>query len=140
MDQIDTTSTNEIHPPKATLKVNISTEKGFEFEGTLTVGRHVVEINFFDQKAYENFLGHDIHLVQLEDSSNFEKVVKWMNWASPNGLTTPAPAKFIGGTNEMDAGSTAYFTVDLTEGEYAWISEIPDPESHNMLKRFTIEN
>ena len=71
---------------------------------------------------------------------NFKKVVKWLNWASPNGLETPAPAQFLGGANEMGTGSKAYFTVNLTEGKYVWISEIPDPESHNMLKRFTIEN
>jgi hypothetical protein len=135
-----TTDKSEIEQPKATLKVNISAEKGFEFEGTPTLGKNVVEVNFVNQKAYENFLGHDIHLVKLNDSTNFEKVANWMNWASPEGLETPAPAQFLGGANEMPAGSKAYFSVNLVEGKYAWISEIPDPESHNMFKRFTIEN
>lgn len=135
---IVTNDKSKIEIPNATLKVNISTEKGFEFEGTPSIGKHIVEVNFINQKAYENFLGHDIHLVKLNDSTNFEKVIEWVNWASPNGLETPAPAHFLGGANEMDAGSKAYFTVNLTKGTYAWIAEIPDPESHNMLKKFTI--
>lgn len=136
---IVTTDTTIIKPPKANIKVNISTEKGYEFEGTPSLGKNIVEVNFISQKTYGNFLGHDIHLVELTDSTDFEKVIKWMNWASPNGLETPAPAKFLGGANEMVAGSTAYFSVNLTKGKYAWISEIPQPRSHNMLKEFTIE-
>ena len=29
----------------------------------------------------------------------------WMDWRSPTGLQTPAPAEFLGGLNEMPAGS-----------------------------------
>jgi hypothetical protein len=137
---IVTSEKSEIELPKTTLKVNISAEKGFEFEGIPSFGKNVIEVNFVNQKAYENFLGHDIHLVKLNDATNLEQVAQWMNWASPEGLETPAPTQFLGGVNEMVAGSKAYFTVNLVEGKYAWISEIPDPESHNMLKRFTISN
>lgn len=137
---IVTKAKSEINPPEATLKVNISTEKGYEFEGKPSVGLHIIEVNFIDQKAYDNFLGHDIHLVKLNDSTNLEEVIKWMNWASPNGLETPAPAEFLGGANEMNSGSKAYFTVDFDAGRYAWISEIPNPTILNMLKEFTIED
>lgn len=38
----------------------------------------------------------------------------------------------------MPAGSTAYLTVHLTPGHYAWIAEVPDPAAKGMLKTFTV--
>jgi hypothetical protein len=61
-----------------------------------------------------------------------------MDWSAPGGLQTPAPAEFLGGLNEMPAGSTGYFTVDLEPGEYAWISEVPDASAKGMLKEFEV--
>ncbi len=45
---------------------------------------------------------------------------------------------FLGGTNEMPAGTTSYFTVVLEPGNYAWVSEVPGSAEKGMLKPFTV--
>lgn len=61
-----------------------------------------------------------------------------MSWVNPDGLQTPAPLPFVGGTNEAPAGSTVYFTMLLQPGEYAWIAEVPNAAAEGMLKTFTV--
>ncbi|GMQ81782.1 MAG: hypothetical protein BMS9Abin05_1218 [Rhodothermia bacterium] len=62
-----------------------------------------------------------------------------MNWGQPLGSQTPSTVEFLVGTHEMPAGSTAYFTVILEPGRYAWISEVPSPDTKGMLKTVTVE-
>ena len=52
------------------------------------------------------------------------------------GLLEPAPAVFVGGTQEMPLGHTACFTVELEPGRYAWISE--STAGLRMAKEFTV--
>ena len=63
-----------------------------------------------------------------------------MNWADPKGLITPSPEgfTFLGGVNDMPAGNTGYFEVNLKPGNYAFISEVPNALSKNMLKTFVV--
>ena len=53
------------------------------------------------------------------------------------GLGEPAPATFVGGVHEMPAGYTAFFTVDLEPGRYAWIAE--SGAARGMVEEFTVE-
>lgn len=99
---------------------------------------HTIAVHFKDQAVHENFLGHDVNLVKLEENTDLEALARWINWADPKGLETPAPATFLGGSQQMNAGNTAYFTVNLKPGRYAWIAEVPDPASKGMLKTFTV--
>lgn len=93
-----------------------------------------------DQKKHENFIWHDLNLVKLEDYASEEALEKWMNWANPKGLISPTPSglTFLGGVNDMPAGSTGYFEVDLKPGNYAFISEVPNAKSKNLLIPFTV--
>jgi len=43
---------------------------------------------------------------------------------------------FLGGTQTLAAGRTAYFTVELEAGNYAWISEVP--VENEMWKTFEV--
>jgi len=61
-----------------------------------------------------------------------------MDWTQPGGLQTPAPAVFLGGLQEMPAGSTGYLTVTLEPGRYAWIAEIPGTDANGFLKEFSV--
>lgn len=63
-----------------------------------------------------------------------------MNWADPKGLISPQPKGiiFLGGVNDMPAGSTGYFTADLSPGKYAFISEVPNALSKGLLKTFEV--
>jgi hypothetical protein len=98
----------------------------------------VVQVVFEDQKTHENFAGHDLHLVRLEQGTDLATLSAWMDWTQPGGLETPAPALFLGGSNEMPAGQTAYLNISLDPGRYAWISEVPDPMGKGMLLTFEV--
>ncbi len=124
--------------PDADIRITLSGERDIEVVGDTTPGEHVAQVVFEDHKIYENFAGHDVHLVRLEDDTDLSQLATWMDWRQPSGLETPAPALFLGGTNEMPAGQTAYFNISLEPGRYAWIAEVPDPEGKGMLQVFTV--
>ena len=79
-----------------------------------------------------------VHLVRVSDDLDLGELERWMDWSQPMGLQTPAPAQFLGGTNEMPAGTTSFFTVTLEPGNYAWISEVPNSSEKGMLKLFSV--
>jgi len=124
--------------PSATLTITLSGDRGIEVEGDTTPGEHTVAVHYEDQKVHENFLGHDVHLVRLEDDTDIEELAIWMDWSQPTGLETPAPAEFLGGSHEMPAGGKAYFTAPLEPGRYAWIAEVNSPAEKGMLKIFVV--
>ena len=125
--------------PTPTLEMTLSSTRGIEINEDVAPGRHTVAVHFDDQTPHEHFLGHDVHLVRLKDDTVVDDLATWMDWTQPGGLESPAPATFLGGTHEMPAGETAYFTVELTPGQYAWIAEVPKPAEKGMLKTFTVE-
>jgi hypothetical protein len=124
--------------PSATVRITLSSERGIEVEGDLVAGEHTFAVHFEDQRIHEHFVGHDVHLVRLTDDTDLDELATWMDWTQPMGLETPAPAEFLGGTNEMPAGKTGYFTVILEPGRYGWVAEVPSPDEKGMLKTFTI--
>lgn len=128
-----------VEPPATHLTLTLSSERGIEISGAPRAGSQTVAVTFEDQKVYENFVGHDVHLVRLQDDADLDELAGWMDWRSPTGLETPAPALFLGGVNEMPAGATAYLTVDLDPGRYAWIAEVPDAPGKGLLSVFTVE-
>jgi len=137
--QFTVTADNSGAPePKPTLEVTLSSTRGIEVTGTPVAGTNVVAVHYEDQKAYGNFVGHDLHLVALADDTNLDSLVSWMDWTRPRGLQTPSPAEFVGGLEEMPAGQTGYLTVTLDPGRYAWISEVPQADKKGMLRVFTI--
>jgi len=119
-------------PPKADIEMTL-TNYEITTEGELTSGMHTVRVRFVD--TGEGMLGHDVHLVRLTDGMSVDDVVPWMDWM--DAFMAPAPAKFLGGAEQMPAGSTAYFTVTLEPGSYAWISEEFAPQG--MVKEFVVE-
>jgi hypothetical protein len=134
----DTASDNQ--PPVANVAVIISGNDGISFPSKIIKGKNTFSVFFKDQMVHENFVGHDVNLVKLEDGHSLEELEKWMNWADPNGLISPQPKGiiFLGGVNEMPAGGTGYFTTDLTPGQYAFISEVPNTLSKGLLKTFEV--
>ena len=51
---------------------------------------------------------------------------------APSGIT------FLGGVNDLPAGQKGYFTAHLDVGNYAFVSEVPNASSKNMLKTISI--
>lgn len=120
--------------PEADLEMTLS-NYDIAIEGEVAPGGHTVAVHF--QEHPEVGLGNDVHLVRLEEDTDVQEVVEWMGWMNPRGLQAPAPAEFVGGTQEMPVGDTAYFTVIVEPGRYLWISE--STAEMGMLKEFTVE-
>ncbi len=124
--------------PNATITITLSSVRGLEVEGEPAIGPNTVAVHFEDQTTHENFVGHDVHLARLDQGTALDVLAGWMDWTRANGLETPAPAEFLGGTHEMPAGGIAYFTVNLEPGRYAWIAEVSNPVEKAMLTTFTV--
>jgi hypothetical protein len=125
--------------PDANVTLAISSA-GFEVvDGEFRPGRNIVRAQFRDQQVYANFVGHDAHVFRIDEDTDVDAVARWMDWRDPVGFETPAPAIFVGGVNDMPAGATTYFSVDLEPGDYAFIAEVPDPHEHGLLLPFTVE-
>jgi hypothetical protein len=122
--------------PTATLAVSTL---GFEITGgELRPGTNVVKVDFIDQQVYPNFVGHDVHVVQLGVVVDPGAVKAWMDWRQKDGLQTPAPAVFLGGVNDMPAGSTAYLRLELEPGDYAFVAEVPSPGEQGLWLPFSV--
>ena len=135
---IVTEESTNASPPEPTLNLTLTKEGGIEIDKDVTPGLHTIAVHFKDQAVYENFMGHDVHLAKIGGEQDLAALNGWMNWADPQGLNTPAPATFLGGAQQMPAGNTAYFTVDLKPGRYAFVSEVPNPSSKGLLKSFRV--
>ncbi len=128
--------------PAYTSEVTVSSN-GIEFDRHISAGEHTFKVTFEDQIVYDHLLGHDVHLIRMDKGTSVAEVGKWMNWMAPDGLVSSSsaslgPATFLGGVQTMTAGSHGYFHVELEPGRYAWVSEIPDPHSNQMLEVFNI--
>lgn len=128
--------------PEAALELSLSSTNGIQMPRSVRPGLQTIAIRFRDQKAYEHLQGHNAHLVRLnsKDAELLDALAAWMDWRQEGALAARAPqgAEFLGGTMEMQAGGTAYYTVNLRPGDYAWIAEVPDPAGKGMLKTFTV--
>jgi hypothetical protein len=144
LDHMTVTTENSGAPaPSATATVTISSTEGITVRDTPAAGPQVVQVVYEDQAVYAHFLGHNVQLVRLQDKDDDEAlraIAQWMDWRHPTGLVNRAPAgaRFMGGVMEMTAGATAYLHVEFAPGDYAWIAEVPDPDSQGMLRTFAI--
>ena len=124
--------------PTADVRLTIGSGDGIRADGPVEPGTRTFAVDFVDNRAHENFVGHDVHLVRMDDDVALEDLEAWMDWTRPGGLETPAPAVFLGGLNEMPGGATGYFTVDMEPGNYAWVAEVPGASAKGMLVPFEV--
>jgi len=124
----------------ADIEINISSTDGIVFNDSISSGKHIFSVYYKDQTVHENFVGHDINLVKLNENADLKELENWMNWADPKGLIEPAPSTitFLGGVNDMPAENRGYFVATLEPGKYALISEVPETIRKNMLKTFVV--
>ena len=139
---IVTDDTVDHTPPTSDVKITISSKDGIVYNESIKKGKQTFEVYFKDQIAHENFVGHDVNLVKLDENADLKALEKWINWADPKGLISPSPQgfTFLGGVNDMPAGSTSYFTSNLEPGKYVLISEVPNALSKNLLKTFIVKD
>jgi hypothetical protein len=120
----------------ATLAIRNS---GFELvSGELTAGPNTVRVDFIEQQALPSFVGNDVHLMRVDDENSIARADAWLDWRSPDGLEDPSPVAFLGGINDLPAGTHGYFTVDLEPGDYAFIAEMPGPQAAGFVLPFTV--
>jgi len=129
-----TLESTEIQAPSEDLNITVSNE-GIIAPDRLSPGRHTVAVQFVNHPPVG--LGNDIHAVRLSEDVTVDQVAPWMDWMNIEGLRSPAPIEFLGGAQEMPVGHTAYFTVDLTPGRYAWIAE--QPADRGLWATFVVE-
>lgn len=133
---------SDAREPEATAELLLSSGEGIRVPQDVQAGMQTIAIRFLDQTAYEHLQGHNAHLVRVSGTEPhlLDALADWMDWRVRGSLASRAPAgvEFLGGTMEMAAGGTAYFSVDLAPGTYAWIAEVPDPAGKNMLTTFTV--
>ncbi len=108
--------------PTATEAIAL-TNDSIRAPASLTSGTHTIAVRYLEQPP--GGLGNDVHVVRLDADDELAALERWMDWLEVGALRAPAPAAFLGGVQEMPAGDTAYFTVSLTPGRYAWIAEAP---------------
>jgi hypothetical protein len=127
---------NNLETPVTDFKISLSSTEGITFLDSIKTGEYSIGVNFKDQKQYETMLGHDINLVKLENISLLDTLNSWINAANIKAFRTPVPKglTFLGGVEDLPAGSTGYFNVTLSEGNYVLISEIPNAVQRNMFK------
>jgi hypothetical protein len=102
--------------------------------GDVVAGENIFAVRFNEQTPFG--LGNDIHIVKVNDTTDMEALTQWMDWSNIDGMVSPgAPAVFVGGSQEMPAGYTAYFKCNLEPGNYAYIAETPI----GRFKTFTVE-
>jgi hypothetical protein len=125
--------------PEANATLTIS-ESGIQLtEGDLKTGKNSIRVKFDTQIRYPSFVGQDVHIMRINTDADIQSALNWMDWQKPEGLLVPSPVTFIGGINDvMPAGSTAYFSADLSPGRYAFISETPEADRKGLLMEFKI--
>lgn len=122
--------------PTATLAIRNS---GFEITaGALQPGENMIRVDFLEQQALPSFVGNDVHLMRVDSADSIALADGWLDWRTPNGLEDPAPVTFLGGLNDMPAGSHGYFSVNLEAGDYAFIAEIPGPAAAGFVLPFSV--
>lgn len=121
--------------PEADVELMLS-NYSIETKGTLKAGEQTIAVHVKENP--QGFMMHDINLFRMNDSTRVEDIVKWMDWMDLEQFRAPAPAYSLGGVEHMAAGKTAYMTVNLKPGHYAWVSE--GYGSKGMVKEFTVSD
>ena len=137
-DLVVTDEDSGANEPVADFEVNL-TQDGIEIDGDVRPGQRTFKVNLNDASApHGNFLGNSVHIARLDHDTDVDELDAWMNWVDPDGLSITPPATFLGGVNGMPGGSTAYVSVHLTPGEYAFISEVDNPRDKDMLETVSV--
>jgi len=125
--------------PEANATLSI-TNAGFALtDGELNPGKNTIRVDFVEQQALPSFVGNDVHIMRVDNDESIPAADGWLDWRTPEGLEDPSPVEFLGGLNDMPAGSHGYFTVDLDPGEYAFVAEIPGPQASGFVLPFVVD-
>lgn len=135
-----TVTSEESGNPEPTSNVTLAVRNsGFEIvAGSFRPGHNTIRVDFLEQQALPSFVGNDVHLMVVDDQDSIARADAWLDWRAREGLEDPSPVTFLGGINDMPAGSHGYITVELPPGDYAFIAEVPNPSGSGFVLPFTV--
>jgi hypothetical protein len=118
--------------PQADVVVNL-VEYAFQFNPTLTAGRHTLRIN---NNAAQP---HEMLVVRMQPGKTGQDFLNWTN-----NMQGPPPGEAINGIAGMNPGQHAYISNNFTPGVYTLICFVPDVKDgrphflHGMLQDITV--
>lgn len=126
-----TSATSEAKPPGADQELTVA---NLELEGVspVSAGEHTFAVHF--EKDPQALPYQHLRLARLDEDTDADELAEWMTSLDP---VMPAPTDFLGGPGHMPAGNTAYVTVDLEPGRYAWLLGVPPEQGE--VETFTVE-
>jgi len=138
LDLTVTQEPNNAPQPQANATLAIR-NSGFELvSGALTAGPNTIRVEFVEQQALPSFVGNDVHLMRVDAEDSIARAGAWLDWRAKEGLEDPSPVTFLGGINDLPAGTHGYFSVSLEPGDYAFIAEMPGPVEAGFVLPFSV--
>lgn len=123
-----------LEPPGADVAITLS-NYAITLDGEFVAGEQTIAVTVAENP--EGRLGHDLHLARLEEDAKADAIADWLDLTNPAAIRSPAPAEFLGGTEQVPEGHTTYLTVTLEPGRYLWISE--GYAKQGVVKEFTVD-
>lgn len=125
--------------PSANVTLAVKNSSMEIVDGILNAGMNTIRVDFVEQQALPSFVGNDVHIMKVDNDESIAVAGDWLDWRNKNGLESPSPVLFLGGVNDMPAGTHSYIRVDLAPGDYAFIAEVPNPQELGLVLPFTID-
>lgn len=123
-----TDASSNVSPPDADATVH-SKGSSVTVNGTLRSGEQTVAVHVEEPQG------------TLEEPYSSAMLARLGPETDPEDLhefdANPPPTDFLGGALAVPTGQTAYVTVDLEPGRYAWL--LPHSEEDTIVKEFTVE-
>jgi hypothetical protein len=125
--------------PTADVTITLA-DYSFTLSKPLTAGSHTIAVTTGPGQP------HEIEIIKFAPGKTMEDFMKDVQvLMSGKPAAGPLSASAIGGVAPGVAGTTQYFTVDLTPGNYALLCFLPDAKDgkmhleHGMVQQFTIQ-
>jgi hypothetical protein len=125
-------ATNNAVAPTPTVTMTVA-DYSFTVDTALTAGRQLVKVVNNGPQT------HEVIVIKLDSAKTVDDFMKFMQTYKGD-----IPAEPVGGIAAVRPGTTNYFEVNLSPGEYVLICLLPDSKdgkshvSHGMLQKLTI--
>jgi uncharacterized cupredoxin-like copper-binding protein len=111
----------------------------FEIPANIAAGNHTFKVVNSGPQP------HEVEIIRLAPGKTMKDLGEFMAKAYADKVDGPPPGDGVGGVTGMIPGGTAYFTANMTPGNYVMLCFFPDakdgkPHSdHGMVKEFTVK-
>ena len=134
-----TEESNGATEPEANAVVALYNDRIELVAGGFVSGANTIRVDFAEQQALPSFAGNDVHILSVSSNESVALAGAWMDWREPTGMESPSPVRFVGGIQDMPAGSHGYISVHLQAGNYALMGEVPDPVAMGLVLPFSVK-